>query len=659
MKLIGINISSNTNVKHLKCLRPGWYPFVSSTVKGYDSLKYPVVTSTPPDFFKSNLNEDVDVNISAIVGKNGMGKSSLIELSLAIINNFTFQLISNDERPDLYNVSLTRGVHAELFFELDSKIYGISVEDTSINLYRYSPDNTRDRFPLDISSINRVREILSKNFFYTIAVNYGLHSFNSDNERSFKEKANNNHISLWYDKYFHRVDGYLTPLTIIPNRNNGVIDINAEIRITRKRLAAISIWLSIRKKEQLLENYTPARLKWLFKEYDEKTTQLMLSRLIFMAEKPDDNIVHNLYVSLKDIWKRKVNNVSHELTEEMIESAYNYLTYKTVKTCVNYHEFGSYIFIDNDIDTKNATDLIDKIILDESHVTSKIKSTIAFLEDTLYNEIVGSISIPEFIQRIEGKTYSEVIRHLPPPFFAYDIEFSRTGHNRLLTLDSLSSGEKQILYSLSGVMDHISNLSSIPTKDKHRVAYHHINIVLDEAELYFHPEYQCKFINKFLTLMNCGIIDKRRIRSVNLLVATHSPYLLSDIPRSNVLFLSNEDAKEAPNTFAANIYDLLKSSFFMKTGIGEFASSKIKDFLNVYHETDKNKRRLSFLEKRNKFKYVVTIIGDPYLHDSLKRMFNEMDAEYSDTKLIEERISQLESELTYLKKQRYEKDNLS
>lgn len=281
------------------------------------------------------------------------------------------------------------------------------------------------------------------------------------------------------------------------------------------------------------------------------------------------------------------------------------------------------------------------------------------MEDTPYNENVGSINITDLIQKIDGKTYSEVIRHLPPPFFAYDIEFSREGINKLLTIDCLSSGEKQILFSMSGVIDHISNLSSIPAKDKQRVAYHHINIILDEAELYFHPEYQCKFIRSFLTLMNSGIIDKRRIRSVNLLVATHSPYLLSDIPRDNVLFLSDESKSDAPNTFASNIYDLLKSSFFMKTGIGDFASSKIKNFLNVYHETDKIKRKSMFMEYRDVLCYTVSIIGDSYLHDSLKRMFEEMEREYSDIQSIDHRISELEFELTNLKRLKYEKDNLS
>lgn len=659
MKLIGINISPKTTDNHLKCLRPGWYPFVSSSINGYDSLKYPRIKGIPSDFFKTDGSDDVDINVSAIVGKNGMGKSSLIELTLAIINNFTFQLLSNDDRPDTYNISSTRGIHAELFFELDSKIFSIYVDDTLVKLYRYNPDNTRETFRLDFTTIDHVREILGKNFFYTIAVNYGLHSFNSDNERSFKEKTNNNHINIWYDKYFHRVDGYLTPLTIIPDRSNGNININSENDLTRKRLAAISIWLNIRKKEQLLANYTPARLRWAFKKLDKSVTIHQLSRLIFAAEPPNKNIINKLYEDLNNIWKKKVNIISHELTEDMIDSAYNYLTYKTVKICVNYPEFGNCLFIDDELSADNVSDLVDKVISDDSHVTAKIKSTISFLEDTPYNENVGSICITDLIQKIEGKTYSEVIRHLPPPFFVYDIEFSREGADNLLTIDSMSSGEKQILFSMSGVIDHISNLSSIPTKDKQRVAYHHINIILDEAELYFHPEYQCNFISNFLTLMNSGIIDRRRIRSVNLLVATHSPYLLSDIPRNNVLFLSDENKSDAPNTFASNIYDLLKSSFFMKTGIGAFASSKIKDFLNVYHETDKFKRKSMFMEYREVLYYTVSVIGDAYLHDSLKRMFNEMEREYSDLQSIEHRISQLEFELTNLKRLKYEKDNLS
>lgn len=658
MKLIGINILPQTAKKHLRCLRPDWYPFVSSRVKGNGAIAHESIIGYPNGFFSIRREEDVEVNISAIVGKNGTGKSSLIELTLAVINNFTFHLIANEERPDSYNISLSLGIYAELFFELDSKIYSISNEDRIIHLYRYCEDNTRDIFPLDFKPIEEVRQLLSKNFFYTIAVNYGLHSFDADNERSFKEKANNNHINIWYNNYFHRVDGYITPLTIIPDRNNGVIDINAENELTRKRLAAISIWLKARKKEQLLDNYAPVRLRWQFKRFDDKTTITNLSRLLNITDEPNKDIVKKLYKILKDIWQEKIYIISPELNADEFESAFNYLIYKTVKICVNYPDFGHYLFVDDKLALDNLSNLVDSIYVDESHVTTKIKSVISYLKDSLYYEPSGVVHVDEIIKRLDGKTFIDVISQLPPPFYAYDIEYSRNGINELLTVDNLSSGEKQILYSMSGVMDHISNLSSIPTKDSRRVAYHHINIVLDEAELYFHPEYQSKFISKFLDLINSGIIDKRRIRSINLLIATHSPYLLSDIPRNNVLFLGDSSEDEAPNTFAANIYDLLKSSFFMKTGIGDFASHKIQNLLRTYHEIDKSKRKSNFLRNRDIFEYTVSVIGDPYLHDSLKQIFDELDAEYSGTIILEQKIAKLESELAILKNKRDEKNNL-
>lgn len=655
MKLIGLNILHNTIKKHMRCLRPGWYPFIASAVNGVNNIQSPTIIDYPENFFKRNEN-DVDINISAIVGKNGMGKSSLIELVLAIINNFTFQLLSNDDRPDLYNLSLTKGIYAELFFELDKKTYSILVQDTQVDFYRYSQNDTRDKFNLEFMDLKYIRQILGKHFFYTIAVNYGLYSFNSDNERSFKEKANNNHIHIWFDKYFHRVDGYLTPLTIVPDRNNGVIDINSVLNLTRKRMAALSIWLKIRKKQQLVDNYEPQRLIWTYKDRDKETTIKLISRLIFISEKPNDNIVSDLYKYLNEGWRDYVKCMSSDLSANMIDSAFNYIIYKTVKICVNYPEFGQYLLAYEDINKEDIKNLIKKIGADKSHITSKIRSTLSFLKNTIYSKNFGSVKICELITMTGGKSYEDTLRILPPPFFAYDMEYSRGKNGEVVTLDNLSSGEKQMLFTMSDVIEHISNLSSIPTQDEERVAYHHINIILDEAELYFHPEFQCKFIDKFLTLINCGILDKRRVRSINLLMATHSPYLLSDIPGNNVIFLTDEISESKINTFAANIYDLLKSSFFMKTSIGDFASAKIQMFLKIYHEPDTEKRKNLFCLNREDFEYLVNAIGDSYLHKTLLLMFNEMDTKYSDNKLLDEKISHLEQELSILRSKRNAKN---
>ena len=63
-------------------------------------------------------------------------------------------------------------------------------------------------------------------------------------------------------------------------------------------MAAISIWLNIRKKEQLLANYTPARLRWAFKKLDKGITIHQLSRLIYAADTHNKDIINKLYENL-------------------------------------------------------------------------------------------------------------------------------------------------------------------------------------------------------------------------------------------------------------------------------------------------------------------------------------------------------------------------
>ena len=63
--------------------------------------------------------------------------------------------------------------------------------------------------------------------------------------------------------------------------------------------------------------------------------------------------------------------------------------------------------------------------------------------------------------------------------------------------------------------------------------------MMDEAELYFHPEYQRKLIANMIDMVAACHINASKIRSVNLIIATHSPFVLSDIPKSRILYLQN------------------------------------------------------------------------------------------------------------------------
>lgn len=122
-----------------------------------------------------------------------------------------------------------------------------------------------------------------------------------------------------------------------------------------------------------------------------------------------------------------------------------------------------------------------------------------------------------------------------------------------------------------------------------------VMIFLDEAETTLHPEWQRRLVGYFIRFFEVFIPD----RHYQLVFASHSPVLLSDIPVGNCCFVERiehdtngvrkifarrhdfEGAEDCQNTFGANCYDLFRSAFIMKNGaIGEFSSSIIGNLLN-------------------------------------------------------------------------------
>ena len=83
------------------------------------------------------------------------------------------------------------------------------------------------------------------------------------------------------------------------------------------------------------------------------------------------------------------------------------------------------------------------------------------------------------------------------------------------------------------------------------------------------------FVKRFLdTIKTMGLNQKFGIHVV---ITTHSPFLLSDIPLDNILSLEDGKPKkmELRNTFCANVYDLLNNPFFMHQFMGDLASEKL------------------------------------------------------------------------------------
>lgn len=88
------------------------------------------------------------------------------------------------------------------------------------------------------------------------------------------------------------------------------------------------------------------------------------------------------------------------------------------------------------------------------------------------------------------------------------------------------------------------------------------------------------------------------------MIVTHSPFVLSDLPIQNILFLEkggNKADKSDVASFGANIHTMLVNSFFLKGGaMGQFAKEtivKIIDQVNATYLEEKLKYYKGDVEK--------------------------------------------------------------
>lgn len=574
MKLIGIHINQKRIHPFVrKSLKEEWYPF-------YGGIPYPphkealgsCLENSATELYTIGSKAGVKVTVSCIVGKNGSGKSTLLDIMYAIINNFSDTHLQ--KYVNQYGVRLcdAKGVYASLFYELDGKIYEVRCDDKQADLYEDGK----------LIELDNPRRVLHESFFYTVALNYSLYSFNKlDYLCPQKISVNGN----WIDGLFHKNDAYLTPMSLNPFRHNGNIDINKENGLALQRLSALALYFDSNGRN-FIPGYKAVKLRYKLRpNYENAITDK------FAVWKEPANLSY-----FYDEFKRAYNSSGinrQTLGAELYNDVISYLAYKTLKIGLTYADFKREM-TDDRIDQ-----YLEKIADDNSHITYKIRQCQKFAEHSIYerdakfheillNDIYGNHPI---------ETYEKAFELLPPSFYDIDVLFEKEQnatdalgkYGDSISFKNMSSGERQLMYSLSSVLYHIQNLESVED-DACRVSYKHINLVLDEVELYSHPEYQRTFVADLLDRLSWLQINYP-IKSINILLVTHSPFILSDIPKSNILYLKEgkavTDTSSFVNTLGANVNDILHQSFFLENGfMGENIQRKIQSLIRFLRSDD-------------------------------------------------------------------------
>lgn len=700
LRLIGVQIFKGTTKDVRKILTPGWYPFIkcdNSDNIGVSREVYPTVSKDvcPLDFY--NIDENLPrISISSVAGKNGSGKSSLIDIIYRIINNFaenTFLMKGVDETDE---VGHAYGIDGRLHFEQD----GVQkfIECNEVGTYYYEiVDGVAEE--VKIHGLTEIqRDAVLNGFFYTISVNYSLYAFNpSDYYSPFNSGIDTINNSKWVDYLFHKNDGYYLPMVLTPFREDGQIDVNNENNLAKQRIEVLSLLFHSQKKE-FLDDYVPESFNFRFNPnyWVDKTSSLYEKPIRSEINPGQDILIFNLEQQWEQVLQYELKRLFHPEDSPRDKNVLFYLAYKTLKICSLYPKYREASHFDElialkkpELDKKGKPfkneDGSDKMSVDANviglwfnknesiflgvvkdlyhspcnHITLKIHQCLDYLREERYQEDERCLDVDKDLLKGEQySTYDDVMRLLPPPFFITEVSYRKktkvadNSQKNVMTLQSMSSGERQMLYSLSYIYYHIKNIASIKGENGKRVVgYHHINLIFDEAELYYHPEFQRVFVKRLLERLAMCHINRVNIRSINIMIVTHSPFILSDIPESNVLYLGKEEDGTVGNTFGANIYDLLRDSFFLKSDIGELAHSKIDEMIKLYHQDDSEKKRKAFEEKYDEFIFVHEHLGEAYLKKTYGYMLTQLQKQYKPEKTKEmwrQRLSELDREREWL-----------
>ena len=145
-----------------------------------------------------------------------------------------------------------------------------------------------------------------------------------------------------------------------------------------------------------------------------------------------------------------------------------------------------------------------------------------------------------------------------------------------------------------------------------------ILLMLDEVDLYMHPEWQRRIIADLLNELKVNFPNNH----FQIIITSHSPILLSDIPSQNTVFLKRVEGNvvQIPHeiqTFGANIHSLYKDAFFIKDGLamGEYARSYIDNIIceiktGIYNE-DEIKQKISLIGEPVIRKKLFQLLGKP------------------------------------------------
>ncbi|MCT4221556.1 AAA family ATPase [Elizabethkingia anophelis] len=266
-----------------------------------------------------------------------------------------------------------------------------------------------------------------------------------------------------------------------------------------------------------------------------------------------------------------------------------------------------------------------------------------------YNSVNNKAFNTEYInlEKIQA-LQKEIVNHLASNYYNRKVRVSD-----FLGIKStdrkLSSGENALLNFYSVIYERVQDI------EKEQIQEEYV-LLLDEADLGYHPEWKKKFVNSIVKSLPLFFNFSNTQSNIQIIFTTHDPLTLSDIPKQNVVFLDKNDegqtiiSEQNIETFGANVNELLADSFFISDGLmGDFAKEKIKNLISflTFDTASSDEDKPIGTWDEDSAQQLIEIVGEPVIQQRLQSLF-DIKFNISEKEALESKINELQQKLKEL-----------
>lgn len=248
----------------------------------------------------------------------------------------------------------------------------------------------------------------------------------------------------------------------------------------------------------------------------------------------------------------------------------------------------------------------------------------------------------------------------------YNSRFGQDYHEIMeMSFSNMSTGELKFI-------DLFADLYEIFNKDlgteagRGKIENQTMILLFDEPDSCLHPEWARQFIYALDSILNVKPFAEKSM-NYQIILTTHSPIMLSDIPSEHIVCMARDkndlnkiNVRKADFGFASNIYDIMKSSFFMEKYFGEFASRFVDDLTSKCSKLEEDilaGKTGDYNDRRRELVARIELIGEPRLRQNYMRRIERMDEhvcekdakerayQYVTSKLSKEQLRQLAEDI--------------